>query len=1227
MSDHTIFGAGTPTLAASGDATPVNLAVGVYQLSGSPWEIRGVRFYVPAGTPGLPSTGYGVYVYGGTVTGGKGVPVSPALAAVFTSDPVLAGQWNELRFATAIPMPSGSYFFPAVWFPAGLYGAATTRFTAGSVQASDGSQLYAAANTEINPGNGLYKYDPAGVMPSVSGNGTWYGIDVIAADINDVSRALTEDVTVGETITAVRTGLPASINIAASATDTLGLVATDTLNATVAGATGSTLIQRSILGERLIWGSIIDQTNKGPLFADDATPLTGSVRFRLQWEAKITGGRIYKAPAFTGDMPVTLWAPDGTKLAETQITGLTADGGGWVDYRFPAAVDGAPGGLYTVSYYSPDGIYAYSPWFWHVQDWVVPPFVVPLFKEAAAARSDGAAFTTAPGNILPTLATATSYYVDVNVEWYVNTPRYNGGREYLQQWTNGQPVASFPVGVFFADPPFLTDYASIGVNTLVAGYTSDEYIAAVKAANMDWYPTVGASAEVIIAATEILDDPVLAARVRGYFLGDEPDMVNDPVYGWRSPQFFKDLRAALRAVDSTRPVMLNLGKWPPLNMTYAWLPPGALPQEVNAHWRDYADAVDLISSDFYNMTSDQNLGVYGIWTYPHITRRMFELSDGRTPVWGYVESTSQVPGEPTPAQVYRASWAHLIAGARGIVFFDHRFADSDVTQDFAALLHNPAMRSQVQALSTQLQALSAPLFAEEAGLATSVTSSGTMAAMLGGYAAGAKIPIHYTTRAAAGTEYLFAQSIRPGSTTGTFTVPTAAGKTITVIGESRTLTANGAGVFTDTFSSDYAVHLYSWTPGTGGGGGGGGGGTLPAGVTLTQIDGGPTYFAAFPHSFPDNPAFFPIGVFNEFNISSKAAAYQNLGINTFVGLYNGPLDGSPADVQVASNLGMYAIFSADLPYVSGGWANTYAAAAGWVFQDEAEGATCDRVYVDYVQAACVDDGNKVDTASFEAMRAAVRGHDSTRPVYNGFTNGFAFDWFLNGTAADLAEFSDIVGYDVYPLVDRRSTYGGQLSIGKPWGTFETVALARQSAAHARPIWPDIETSEVDTFNTTCYRPSGSDVQTLVWNAICAGARGITYFNSNFASNCTSPTMGNGVLLNAAFSDIAAAVQTVNGQIAALAPVINSSFAVGYVTTDAPTKLNVMAKYHASEDAFYVWATPKVNAPGTVTFTLAGSPTTTATVMHEGRTRTVTAGTFTDTFPTANSVHIYKIPNA
>jgi hypothetical protein len=709
MSDHTIFGAGTPTLAASGDATPVNLAVGVYQLSGSPWEIRGVRFYVPAGTPGLPSTGYGVYVYGGTVTGGKGVPVSPALAAVFTSDPVLAGQWNELRFATPIAMPSGSYFFPAVYFPGGLYGAATTRFTAGSVQASDGSQLYAAGNTEINPGNGLYKYDPAGVMPSVSGNGTWYGIDVIAADINDVSRALSEDVTVGETITAVRTGLPASINIAASATDTLGLVATDTLNATVAGATGSTLIQRSILGERLIWGSIIDQTNKGPLFADDATPLTGSVRFRLQWEAKITGGRIYKAPAFTGDMPVTLWAPDGTKLAETQITGLTADGGGWVDYRFPAAVDGAPGGLYTVSYYSPDGIYAYSPWFWHVQDWVVPPFVVPLFKEAAAARSDGAAFTTAPGNVLPTLATATSYYVDVNVEWYVNTPRYNGGREYLQQWTNGQPVASFPVGVFFADPPFLTDYASIGVNTLVAGYTSDEYIAAVKAANMDWYPTVGASAEVIIAATEILDDPVLAARVRGYFLGDEPDMVNDPVYGWRSPQFFKDLRAALRAVDSTRPVMLNLGKWPPLNMTYAWLPPGALPQEVNAHWRDYADAVDLISSDFYNMTSDQNLGVFGIWTYPHITRRMFELSDGRTPVWGYVESTSQVPGEPTPAQVYRASWAHLIAGARGIVFFDHRFADSDVTQDFAALLHNPAMRSQVQSLSTQLQALSAPL--------------------------------------------------------------------------------------------------------------------------------------------------------------------------------------------------------------------------------------------------------------------------------------------------------------------------------------------------------------------------------------------------------------------------------------------------------------------------------------------------------------------------------------
>src|SRR3954454_2606943 len=174
MAEHTIFGSGTPTLVASADSGAVNVATAFYQVSGVPWEIRGLRFYVPAGTAGLAASGYSGYLFGGTVSGGEGVPSSTALATLTFPSTIAAGQWNEARFASAVSMPSGSYFFASVYFPAGLYGAASNRFAGSSTQATDGSQLFAAVDGEINPGNGLYEYGLAGA-PLTHGSSSWYG--------------------------------------------------------------------------------------------------------------------------------------------------------------------------------------------------------------------------------------------------------------------------------------------------------------------------------------------------------------------------------------------------------------------------------------------------------------------------------------------------------------------------------------------------------------------------------------------------------------------------------------------------------------------------------------------------------------------------------------------------------------------------------------------------------------------------------------------------------------------------------------------------------------------------------------------------------------------------------------------------------------------------------------------------------------------------------------------
>ena len=79
-------------------------------------------------------------------------------------------------------------------------------------------------------------------------------------------------------------------------------------------------------------------------------------------------------------------------------------------------------------------------------------------------------------------------------------------------------------------------------------------------------------------------------------------------------------------------------------------------------------------------------------------------------------------------------------------------------------------------------------------------------------------------------------------------------------------------------------------------------------VTLVPIDGGPQYFARWSNSFPTDPGFFPIGVWNETLAElSWIPQYRDLGINTFVSLYNGVNAPMLAAIRAA---GMYVVGAA-----------------------------------------------------------------------------------------------------------------------------------------------------------------------------------------------------------------------------------------------------------------------------------------------------------------------------
>ena len=113
----------------------------------------------------------------------------------------------------------------------------------------------------------------------------------------------------------------------------------------------------------------------------------------------------------------------------------------------------------------------------------------------------------------------------------------------------------------------------------------------------------------------------------------------------------------------------------------------------------------------------------------------------------------------------------------------------------------------------------------------------------------------------------------------------------------------------------------------------------------------------------------------------------------------------------------------------------------------------------------------------------------------------------------------------------------------------------------------------------------------------------------------------------------------NAAVAALAPVLNSPFALGYATVNpAGWKFgdgrsyasmfggfDVMAKY--SSGHFYIFAMPRYSATTTnqtATFTIKNTGATTAIVIGENRSIPITNGVFSDTFANGNTVHIYRL---
>jgi hypothetical protein len=167
-------------------------------------------------------------------------------------------------------------------------------------------------------------------------------------------------------------------------------------------------------------------------------------------------------------------------------------------------------------------------------------------------------------------------------------------------------------------------------------------------------------------------------------------------------------------------------------------------------------------------------------------------------VWGFVEVGHPFTEDPAPTitapQMRSAVWHSIIAGARGIVYFNHSFGGSCPTASVLRAGCNPSMTPAVAEVNSQIREL-APVL------------NGPFA---DGYVSAQGPAKVMAKRGPDGAWYVFAGADTTGAAGGEVTLSIAVGSTVEVLFENRNLAVRN-GQFVDAFTDGNAVHIYRVT--------------------------------------------------------------------------------------------------------------------------------------------------------------------------------------------------------------------------------------------------------------------------------------------------------------------------------------------------------------------------------------------------------------------------------
>jgi hypothetical protein len=443
------------------------------------------------------------------------------------------------------------------------------------------------------------------------------------------------------------------------------------------------------------------------------------------------------------------------------------------------------------------------------------------------------------------------------------------------------------------------------------------------------------------------------------------------------------------------------------------------------------------------------------------------------------------------------------------------------------------------------------------------------------------------------------------------------------------------------------------------------------GVTLRQIDGGPHYFATKTPNSAWMDQHILIGGWLEQPLSVNDVREDvAMGNNIYWNLAGNPLDykdcGGTAPCRVNFDVIRANGMHASAPDVTSESGSETVSFEGTDEPDINFGPGWNGWNPDgpYTPASCIPHGSQCGFTVAKFFYAGLPTSYGSpgypvgkRIVTQGFGKGVLF-WDSAANAAQFLKYADVISADSYWMTDpslgvasegacallptsKECGYGNGTGLtasqrALPANYAFNVTRLEELTNGSKPVTVDIETGCPES-NGDCTNPSSMIAS--AWQALIAGARGIIWFQHNFSGPCvdfrtfydgSNPTSSDyncqqtpGVTLN----KVVETVSAFNHEVASLNNVLLSPFAVNYVNV-GNADVSVMAKY--ANRAFYVFAgsgkpaTPPA-ANQKVTFKVAGGYNGPVTVVNEHRTLQAVNGAFSDTFASATSVHIYKIP--